>query len=696
MKNLVLRKGLVVFGLILAFVFSLFAVVYGAQSEGGNINNDSNRQQQLQNNEQKPISPNADNGETNEISELSAYENTDEEPCVDITVEDTIDSSENQQKWLAYPNSNLIINPNSDADASSAELIVGIKNESGEIATVLDNVFNIYEANASKLSTGDGTLFYTADFSAATGRYNNMYTEESRNCLSRNDSVADALDITVRETAITERQYASLEITDNSAAGLAWDFREKNYIAVIDVAEVAENGTVVLGATSNPALYISDIYTITEPGRYVLLLNEDVMTDSGNVIEDHSYLCPRFRFTAAGDYKFNEFKIYEVDKGATLPVSSSSTFSIASLTNALSFDNGSSAEVSDYFANESVITRRISITEEGKYVIWGKVIGDAVYKDYAKAIVGTIGNYNYAFKPSVKGKMYFYNSVEDLTSGTNALASIDGAAYWALETNELVTGTNVYLGFCVSDKYSADEVYQQALTAASIPYSNDTFSNLEDFWNSYISENNVDNFLENIDLGHVWTSPVWTWADDFSSASVIFTCGNDSSHTTELTAVVSSEESKAATCTENGEILYTASVVLDGETYTDTKTSVIPSTGHTFNTEWSSDETNHWHNCVNCDARADEAEHTFEWVIDKEATENESGSQHEECSVCGYSKDAVEIPAGGGATDDPSGNPDDTGDNGYMVLWISLVVIAGVALIGITTFYIVRKRTVNK
>ena len=83
MKNLVLRKGLVVFGLILAFVFSLFAVVYGAQSEGENINNDSNRQQQLQNNEQKPISPNADNGETNEISELSAYENTDEEPCVD-------------------------------------------------------------------------------------------------------------------------------------------------------------------------------------------------------------------------------------------------------------------------------------------------------------------------------------------------------------------------------------------------------------------------------------------------------------------------------------------------------------------------------------------------------------------------------------------------------------------------------------
>ena len=39
--------------------------------------------------------------------------------------------------------------------------------------------------------------------------------------------------------------------------------------------------------------------------------------------------------------------------------------------------------------------------------------------------------------------------------------------------------------------------------------------------------------------------------------------------------------------------------------------------------------------------------HDYVWVIDKEATCGEAGSQHEECSVCHEKKEAVEIPATG-------------------------------------------------
>lgn len=42
------------------------------------------------------------------------------------------------------------------------------------------------------------------------------------------------------------------------------------------------------------------------------------------------------------------------------------------------------------------------------------------------------------------------------------------------------------------------------------------------------------------------------------------------------------------------------------------------------------------------------------WIIDKEATETEKGSKHEECEVCGYKKAAIEIPATGGGTIEPS------------------------------------------
>lgn len=59
---------------------------------------------------------------------------------------------------------------------------------------------------------------------------------------------------------------------------------------------------------------------------------------------------------------------------------------------------------------------------------------------------------------------------------------------------------------------------------------------------------------------------------------------------------------------------------------------------HVFSTDWSSDETNHWHACTaaNCDGTvADKAAHTAsDWIVDKAATETEVGSEHKECTVC--------------------------------------------------------------
>lgn len=67
-------------------------------------------------------------------------------------------------------------------------------------------------------------------------------------------------------------------------------------------------------------------------------------------------------------------------------------------------------------------------------------------------------------------------------------------------------------------------------------------------------------------------------------------------------------------------------------------------------TGWHSDGTNHWNTCE-CGEVLNKAAHTFEWVVDKEATATETGTKHEECTVCGYKKAAVEIHATG--TDSP-------------------------------------------
>lgn len=91
---------------------------------------------------------------------------------------------------------------------------------------------------------------------------------------------------------------------------------------------------------------------------------------------------------------------------------------------------------------------------------------------------------------------------------------------------------------------------------------------------------------------------------------------------------------------------------------TDFSEIVIPKLSeHTpDSTEWHSDDNNHWNTCA-CGAKLNEAAHTFELVIDKQPTETEAGSKHEECTVCGYAKAAVEIPATGTTTPAPTVSP---------------------------------------
>lgn len=343
--------------------------------------------------------------------------------------------------------------------------------------------------------------------------------------------------------------------------------------------------------------------------------------------------------------------------------------------------------------------------------------------------------------------------------------------------------------------------------------------------------------------GHSWGNPVWKWADDGKSATVTFTCANDSDHTQTVDAAITSEVKAAATCTESGTTTYKASVTLNGTEYNDTKEiadiaptghslqktdkvaatcttagkeayytcetcgkhfsdesgqdqitdldqyGVIDPTGHSWSewtsngsdthsrtcsvcqasetkncsggtatcvdkavceiceseygtvdadnhtnlvktdakqathltegnieywycdgcrkyfsdedgtkeitladtvlpkltghtpdgTGWHYDETNHWQICE-CGAKLNEAAHDYEWVVDKEATATQAGSKHEECTVCGYQKDAVEIPATGTNEAPP------TGDTFNYLLWIILALTSGVGLTGIAIY----------
>lgn len=120
---------------------------------------------------------------------------------------------------------------------------------------------------------------------------------------------------------------------------------------------------------------------------------------------------------------------------------------------------------------------------------------------------------------------------------------------------------------------------------------------------------------------------------------------------------------------------------------------------HSYGTGWVSDEANHWHACA-CGDKTDVAAHNFQWVEDKAATATEKGSKHEECTICGYKKAAVDIPAigvepvpttttattqppattkpGTGSTDIP-----ETGDRGGWTFAVAMLLLAGSGMIGL-------------
>ena len=159
---------------------------------------------------------------------------------------------------------------------------------------------------------------------------------------------------------------------------------------------------------------------------------------------------------------------------------------------------------------------------------------------------------------------------------------------------------------------------------------------------------------------------------------------------------LSNVPAKDATCTEEGNQAYYICDSCDkwfedvqGKSEITDKTSVIkPASGHTLS-DWKADDNSHWHECE-CGYKADVAQHSFKWVVDKEANATQKGAKHEECTVCGYKRAAVEIPATG-TTIAPATTPKKdstttstsavknpkTGDNSNIFLWIVLLLISG-------------------
>ena len=178
------------------------------------------------------------------------------------------------------------------------------------------------------------------------------------------------------------------------------------------------------------------------------------------------------------------------------------------------------------------------------------------------------------------------------------------------------------------------------------------------------AEGKTETTLEKLAIpatGHAYGTPVWKWNDDFT-ASATFTCGNDTSHVKNVTAEVTSAVTTPAACETTGVRTYTAKVAFDGKDYTDTKTEVIPATGHAYGTpvwKWTDNfKATATFTCANNDAHVKNVTATVTNAVTTEATCESTGVRTYTAKVTFEGKDYTDtktevIPA----TDHAYGEP---------------------------------------
>ena len=299
--------------------------------------------------------------------------------------------------------------------------------------------------------------------------------------------------------------------------------------------------------------------------------------------------------------------------------------------------------------------------------------------------------------------------------------------WWSLDENTGIVSTEPEWGGDIyKNKITAFEagktyhygVYVTAYTADISPDAKLKINGKEVKYTRIGDESETQSFWVETDLtmtpaadGHTHSYGT-DWKYDSTNHWHECSCGDKSDLTAHSFKWVTDKE---ATATEKGSKHEECTVC--GYKKTAVDIPKIDSHNHDYGTEWKYDSTNHWHECEDGE-KADITAHNFKWIIDKEATATEKGSKHEECTVCGYKKTAVDIPAigFGSSSDDEANKPTNTvssesssadqlnntantaspktGNSGNIILWIALLFVSGGVFIAATA--VDRKKTKNK
>lgn len=405
-----------------------------------------------------------------------------------------VDSSENQQRWLKTPNSSLVINPSAlsgaSADTQKQALNLGILDESGNVAeTFNDLVYLLEDRSANGVG---GAEFWSADFSSSSELWVGM------DALDANNSRNDALDIVVNP--------------DNHprlfGEGDEFDLDENNLTLVVDVKQCDGPFTIRIRTTS-PAVEVP-MATITAPGTYMYNLRKILKTGNSQDFKYGTRLVSfDFDFTVGGSYKFNSFKLMDLDSGLQKSEKDvASTWAPYSISSELEFPNATAIKTEDFFYGESTVNRLVSCTKNGIVALAGTVYGTAAFDAAENTITMETSSGNIAINSKRKGSsVLFYKTEDEMLSGVNGSEDPTDAKYWVMDIGELLApnpeaepdsdeaeGDSFMISVSLDKSKSVDELSKLSYEGVSSK-GDRVYKDLPDYWTGLLSEKNISDYI---------------------------------------------------------------------------------------------------------------------------------------------------------------------------------------------------------
>ena len=225
-------------------------------------------------------------------------------------------------------------------------------------------------------------------------------------------------------------------------------------------------------------------------------------------------------------------------------------------------NNDSEYQIKYYIGPKDNLSKLvIPKTYNGKQVTVLGVDNDDTFMNYgdnAKTQFNLVMNENIR---EIKNRSFYTMWVTEVKGDTSGLSRIGDYAFsWANSPGGYTLDITLdYPGRITVGR----EIFNNMKVTARIKHAT-TFSSTS------FSARSVDNVFTD---AHHYGDPVWTWTDDYSSATAKFTCADSRcKHEETVSAAITSE-------TKDGIITYTATAELDGSTYTDVKTAFADGVG---------------------------------------------------------------------------------------------------------------------